>query len=110
MGHLIRWQKNLSARDGAERAEDDGGVARRAGVSTATVSRVLAIPDRVAPSTRRRVTQAIEEMGYTLNLTARNLRVQSTRLVLALAPAMGPAFFRRSSTRSKMNSRRPGTG
>ena len=68
-------------------------VASRAGVSTATVSRVLSEPDLVAASTQKRVTRIIEEIGYSPNLTARSLRVQSTKMVLALAPAMVSGFF-----------------
>src|SRR5881397_2063972 len=42
-------------------------VAKRAGVSTATVSRVLSRPDVVAPSTRRKVMRAVETLGYAPN-------------------------------------------
>ena len=68
-------------------------VASRAGVSTATVSRVLSEPGLVAASTQERVTRIIAEIGYAPNLTARSLRVQSTKMVLALAPAMVSGFF-----------------
>lgn len=68
-------------------------VAQRAGVSTATVSRVLTAPDMVADTTQLRVTRIIKEIGYTPNLTARNLRVQSTKMVLALVPGLFNAFF-----------------
>ncbi len=68
-------------------------VARRAGVSTATVSRALATPDRVADGTRARVTAAIAETGFTPNASARNLRARSTKIVLALVPGMTNTFF-----------------
>jgi LacI family transcriptional regulator, repressor for deo operon, udp, cdd, tsx, nupC, and nupG len=68
-------------------------VARRAGVSTATVSRALADPDRVAEATRAKVSAAIKETGYTPNATARNLRVRSTKLVLALLTTFGDRFY-----------------
>ena len=48
-------------------------VARRAKVSTATVSRVLNNASIVRSSTRARVVQAIEELKYHPNLHARNL-------------------------------------
>jgi LacI family transcriptional regulator len=48
-------------------------VARRAGVSTATVSRVLHGQDRVRDSTRARVRQAIEELGYVPDGAAQSL-------------------------------------
>jgi LacI family repressor for deo operon, udp, cdd, tsx, nupC, and nupG len=68
-------------------------IARRAGVSTATVSRAIAKPESVAPETRARVMAAIEESGYTPNATARSLRARSTKIVLALVPGMSNTFF-----------------
>ncbi len=49
------------------------GVAKRARVSAATVSRVLNGLDVVKESTRKRVLQAIEELNYHPNLHARSL-------------------------------------
>ncbi|MEA9418411.1 MULTISPECIES: helix-turn-helix transcriptional regulator [Aeromonas] len=46
-------------------------VARRAGVSKATVSRVLSGNGYTSQETRDRVQQAIEECGYRPNLVAR---------------------------------------
>src|SRR5437660_12359978 len=63
-----------------------GDVAKRAGVSTATVSRTLATPDRVTPKTRDAVMRAVRETGYVLNLAARNLRTSRTHAVLAVLP------------------------
>jgi LacI family repressor for deo operon, udp, cdd, tsx, nupC, and nupG len=68
-------------------------VARRAGVSTATVSRTLAKPDRVAETTRTAVFAAIRETGYIPNATARSLRARSTKMVLALLNGIGDSFF-----------------
>jgi LacI family transcriptional regulator len=48
-------------------------VARLAGVSTATVSRVVHGQDRVRESTRERVRQAIEELGYVPDGAAQSL-------------------------------------
>lgn len=57
-------------------------VARAAGVSTATVSYVLNNKTAsVSEPTRRRVLQAVEELSYTRNVTARNLRANQTRLI-----------------------------
>ncbi|RPF26247.1 LacI family transcriptional regulator [Georgenia muralis] len=50
-------------------------VARRAGVSHQTVSRVINNPDQVSPATRARVVRAIEELGYKRNSAARALSV-----------------------------------
>ena len=68
-------------------------VARRAGVSTATVSRAIALPDRVTDATREAVFAAIRETGYTPNAAARNLRAKTTKMVLVLLPGIGNSFF-----------------
>ena len=70
-----------------------GDVAERAGVSTATVSRTLATPDRVTPKTRDAVMRAVRETGYVLNLAARNLRTSRTHAVLAVLPDASNIFF-----------------
>jgi LacI family transcriptional regulator len=58
-------------------------VARRAGVSTATVSRALSDSGKLHPDTLDRVRRAIDELGYLPNGAARGLISQRTR-VLAL--------------------------
>lgn len=68
-------------------------VARRAGVSTATVSRVLSRPDVVAPETRKKVMQAVERLGYTPNSAAANLRTLRTRKLLVTVPDISNPFF-----------------
>ena len=54
-------------------------VAKRAGVSKATVSRVLSGNGYVSQETKDRVYQAIEESGYRPNLLARNLATKRTQ-------------------------------
>lgn len=57
-------------------------VAREAGVSIATVSYVLNKKDTfVSKDTRRTVLEAIERIGYTPNVTARNLKASRTKLI-----------------------------
>lgn len=51
-----------------------GDVARLAGVSTQTVSRVANGSDKVTPKTRDRVLEAMSKLGYSPNLAARALR------------------------------------
>lgn len=63
-------------------------VARRAGVATVTVSRVLHESDSVAPATRARVEAAIAELGYLPNLVARSLVAARTGMVAALIPTI----------------------
>jgi LacI family repressor for deo operon, udp, cdd, tsx, nupC, and nupG len=85
--------RSKSQRQGIRAAATILDVARRAGVSTATVSRALAAPDRVAEETRSKVIAAIAATGYTPNASARNLRARSTNIVLALVPGMSNTFF-----------------
>jgi LacI family repressor for deo operon, udp, cdd, tsx, nupC, and nupG len=85
--------RSKSRRQGIHAAATILDVARRAGVSTATVSRALAAPDRVAEETRSKVIAAIAATGYTPNASARNLRARSTSIVLALVPGMSNTFF-----------------
>jgi LacI family transcriptional regulator len=56
-------------------------VAERAGVSTATVSRVLAGSDRVLPPTRERVLAAVAELGYVPSGAAKDLAARRTRVL-----------------------------
>ena len=68
-------------------------VARVAGVSTATVSRALSRPERVTESTRERISAAVRSTGYTLNQSARSLRLQTARTILVALPDIGNPFF-----------------
>src|SRR5919109_4922982 len=68
-------------------------VARRAGVSTATVSRVLSQPSVVSPDTRRRVLQAVESLDYAPNSAAKNLRTLRTGKLLVTVPDISNPFF-----------------
>ena len=68
-------------------------VARRAKVTTATVSNVLTQRVPVSEKTRARVLKAIEELGYRPNLVARGL-AQGKTMTLALAvPTISNPFF-----------------
>jgi LacI family repressor for deo operon, udp, cdd, tsx, nupC, and nupG len=68
-------------------------IARLAGVSTATVSRALSHPDRVAEETRRQIMTLVEEHGYRANSFARSLRRRRSDTVLAVLPDLGNPFF-----------------
>ena len=68
-------------------------VARRAGVSTATVSRVLSQPSLVSPATRRRVLQAVQHLDYAPNAAAKNLRTLRTGNLLVTVPDISNPFF-----------------
>jgi LacI family repressor for deo operon, udp, cdd, tsx, nupC, and nupG len=81
-------QRGLSIR--AARIQD---VAKLADVSTATVSRALATPERVSPEARARVLEAIVKTGYVPNPAARTLRSQKTYMVLVVLPDLANTFF-----------------
>lgn len=63
-------------------------VAALANVSSMTVSRALATPERVAADTLQRVRDAVARTGYVPNALAGGLRSARTRLVAALVPAL----------------------
>lgn len=68
-------------------------VARRAKVSTATVSRVLNNANVVKTSTRARVLKAIAELKYHPNLHARNLAGGKSRTIGVIVSNMENPFF-----------------
>lgn len=68
-------------------------VAKRAGVSTATVSRCLNSPERVVEKTRERVLKAVQELGYTPNFAARVMAAKRTFTIGAIIPTMDNAIF-----------------
>ncbi|MFD9907570.1 LacI family DNA-binding transcriptional regulator [Streptomyces sp. NPDC059063] len=68
-------------------------VAARAGVSVATVSRVLNGHASVSPGARTRVLDAVEALGYRPNTLARSLRTDQTRtLGLIISDVLNPYF------------------
>ncbi len=68
-------------------------VALRAGVSTATVSRVLSDHPHVRPEVRGRVLNAIEELGYHPNRVARSLRGQKAAIIGVVISDIQNPFF-----------------
>ena len=70
-------------------------VAKKAGVSTATVSRCLNTPDRVAKRTRDKVEDAIKALGYIPNFGARVMASKRTYTIGAIIPTMENAIFAR---------------
>jgi len=68
-------------------------VAREAGVSTATVSRVLAGKPYVSEELRRRVLEAARTLNYRPSRVARSLRVQRSRIIgLIISDIQNPFF------------------
>jgi DNA-binding LacI/PurR family transcriptional regulator len=78
-------------------------VAAAAGVSRATVSRVINGLDRVSPKTRQSVMKAVDRLGYTPNRVARSLATRRTDTVALVIPEpttklFGDPFFPRLLT------------
>lgn len=68
-------------------------VAREAGVSMATVSRVVNGNPNVKPLTRKKVLAAIERLGYRPNAVARGLASKKTTTVGVIIPDVSSLFF-----------------
>lgn len=68
-------------------------VAKRAGVSVATVSHVINGTRKVAPETAARVRRAIEELGYQPNAIAQSLRKRITYVVGIIVSDITNPFF-----------------
>jgi LacI family transcriptional regulator len=68
-------------------------VARRAGVGTTTVSRVINGGRRVDPQTLAHVRRVIEQLGYMPNQAARILKGGRTRTIGLLIPSIADPFF-----------------
>lgn len=68
-------------------------VARKAGVSVATVSRVINNPEIVTKKTRSKVQKVIDELNYEPSMLGRNLRTSESKLLLALIPSISNPFY-----------------
>lgn len=68
-------------------------VADRAGVSSASVSRVLNTPSKVSLDLRRRVEAAMAELSFVPNWAAQALASQRSRTVGVVVPTLGTAIF-----------------
>jgi len=67
-------------------------VAKAAGVSVSTVSRVLNDKDDVAPETYERVRKVIEELNYTSSLAAKSMRSRRMNVIGLIMPDVGDPF------------------
>lgn len=68
-------------------------VARDAGVSIATVSRVLNDIDVVNEDTKQKVLEAIKKLGYRPNIVARSLKTQRTKTIGILVPDISSKIY-----------------
>jgi LacI family transcriptional regulator len=72
-------------------------VATLAGVSTATVSRVLSKPDLVKAPRRKSVLDAVKRLGYAPDLSARSLASGRSNIVGCVVPTIDHAIFAKST-------------
>jgi LacI family transcriptional regulator, repressor for deo operon, udp, cdd, tsx, nupC, and nupG len=91
-GSPRRQQRHATARSGAVTI---GDVARRAGVSVATVSRALRALPNVSSETRRRVQEAAHDLDYHIDRTASRLATGRTETVGVVVPALDAWYFSR---------------
>ena len=70
-------------------------VAKKAGVSIATVSRAFSSPDVVREDVRRNVLDVAKQLGYSPNAAAKAFRLQKTHIVGAVIPTLDYAIFAR---------------
>ncbi|MGQ0452835.1 LacI family DNA-binding transcriptional regulator, partial [Bacillus sp. SS-TM] len=68
-------------------------VAREANVSMATVSRVVNGNPNVKPTTRKKVLEAIDRLGYRPNAVARGLASKKTTTVGVIIPDISNTFY-----------------
>ena len=68
-------------------------VARLAGVSVKTVSNVLNDYPYIRDATRSKVLDAVEQLGYEINATARGLRSGRTGMIALAVPELGQPYF-----------------
>ena len=68
-------------------------VAKEAGVSIATVSRVLNDIDVVNEDTKKKVVEAIKKLSYRPNIVARSLKTQRTKTIGILLPDISNQFY-----------------
>jgi LacI family transcriptional regulator len=83
-------------------------VARRAGVSIATVSRVFGRPEAVAAPTRERVREAADALGYSPNTTARALQRGRTGYLGLLVHDLANPFYATVAKAAQLEARRHG--
>ncbi len=82
-------------------------VAKRAGVSEATVSRAMNGSPLVKPETKQRIESIIHEMGYRPNILARSMRTNQSKTIGVVISSVTNAFFYCYHWRHSRSGRRP---
>ncbi len=83
-------------------------VAARAGVSEKTVSNVINDYAHVSDRTRRAVREAIDELGYRVNLAGRHLRRGHTGIIALVVPELDIPYFAELANRVIAEAERTG--
>jgi DNA-binding LacI/PurR family transcriptional regulator len=68
-------------------------VAKLAGVSTSTVSRVISNNPKISKATREKVIKSMDELGYYPNANARSLAIKKTGTVGIIIPTISEDYF-----------------
>lgn len=68
-------------------------IAEKAGVSVATVSRVLNNSDKVRPKTRQKILDIMEQEGYTPNIFARGLGLNSIKMIGIMCTDVSDLYY-----------------
>jgi LacI family transcriptional regulator len=96
---IFPWTPALSVEDFVSQRDRKPGkvtifdIAKTAGVSYSTVSRVATNFERVNPETRRRVLEVMEQLGYVPNQHARSLARGKSQIVGLLVHALGSEYI-----------------
>lgn len=101
MGHTRMEPEDPAGRAPAMPQKGRSGakdVARLAGVSTATVSRVLNQSQQVDPATRDKVLEAARKLRYVPHGAARTLRSHRSKMVGAIVPSFDYALYARTTS------------
>lgn len=68
-------------------------VAKRSGVSIATVSHVINRTKNVSPATQKKVEDSIRELGYVINSAARSLKTGTRKMIGCIIPDISNYFW-----------------
>ncbi|HEA20885.1 MAG TPA: LacI family transcriptional regulator [Pricia antarctica] len=68
-------------------------IAKALGIDSSTVSRALNDSERVKPRTKKRVLEKAQELGYTRNMLASNLRRNKSNTIGVIVPRISRYFF-----------------
>ena len=69
-------------------------VAKKAGVATSTVSRVINDHPSISESTKKKVRKVMDDLGYVPNMTARTLGKRISSAIGVILPPLDSILFR----------------